>query len=372
MPTIKKSPSELAIHGGGPPAFSTKLAAFSANAGSGHRFAELAERMFNESETAGRMVEEFEDALGRWLGVGNVIGFASSITAQRALAGALKMNGRVYLPAFGHGAFPEFQNALHIEAEQATWGISPMCLAEELRPDASAVFAVNAFGRSCMVQDLYETCDEAGVPMIFLGHQALGCKYKGEYLGVFGRAEIFELGRDQLIHATDSAVITTDDDLLAHRLRSIRALKPDGVEASMSDAAAAMAIANLEAVDDFVAANKKRYELYRKHLVGISGVRLLSPSDTYQSVVIQVDPGHAGTTRDGLHDVLLAENVGSVKPFADRTLASAPTAGKLSATLLQLPSGPAATSEAIEAVSRLVALAIVTSLESPDPIRLAA
>src|ERR1044072_3093639 len=86
MAILKSSPSELAIHGGGPPAFDAKIPVFSANAGDGRRFAELAERMFMATEPTGSLVEEFEAQLSKWIGVRNVVGFSSRASAMRSIA----------------------------------------------------------------------------------------------------------------------------------------------------------------------------------------------------------------------------------------------------------------------------------------------
>lgn len=374
MAIIKSSPSELAIHGGGPPAFASKVPVFSANVGDGHRFGELAERMFLASEPPGGLAEEFEVALGKWVDVRNVVGFSSLPAAMRCLQRAAGLSGRILMPALGAESYSEFEQATLIESEPTRYGICAGKLSDHMNDDVAAVLAIHPLGRPCLVQELEDQCDEWGVPLFMYGHQALGATYSGERLGSFGHAEIFELGRDQLIHAMDAAVISTDDDLLAYRLRSLRSQHVDRIDQGVGDAASAMGIANLESAATFIDANRVRFEIYRESLRDVPGVKLMSHErgTTYQSIAIEVDPGLAGLTRDALYNVLAAENVETAKPFEPVSYTIAPTASRLASSLLQLPSGPNATEEAIKAVSKLVELAIVRSLESPDPIHLAA
>lgn len=374
MPTVKTSPSELAIHGGGPPAFEAKIPIFTANVGDGQRFAELAERMFLAAESQGRLVEEFESMLAEWLGVRNVIGFASRQSAVRCLGRSYGDCGKILAPAFGASAFALDLDPGLIECEPTTYGMSPVALAEQLNEEIGVVFACNVFGKPCMIEALDDLCDEWGVPLLMYGHQALGSTHLGERLGRFGRAEIFELGRDQLVHATYSAVVTTDDDLLAHRLRRQRGDREEGVDHSMSDPAAAMGIANLESTDLFIERNERRFRKYQEHLLCVQGIKLVrhDKGSNFQTVTIEVDPSLAGLTRNSLQDILTAEHVGTARPLEGRGLHDWPVAAKLNDSVLQLPSGPGATDEAIEAICKLVELAIVRSLESPDPIRLAA
>lgn len=373
MATLKTRPSQLAIHGGGPPAFESRLPVFTANVGDGHRFAELAERMFLASETPGRLAEEFEASLAAWLGVRSVVGFSSLPVATRCLETAASIGERVFVPAFGAEAFAFDHPPVLVDSEPGYYGMCPSALAGQLRDDASAVCAVHPLGRPCLLEPIIDVCEEWGVPLFLYGHQALGCKYQGDRLGSFGHAEVFDLGRDQLIHAIEATVIATDDDLLAYRLRAARSAG-DKIDRSMGDAAAAMGIANLEAVSGFIDANRARYLQYRKCLEGVPGVKVVHQEGdgTYQSIAIEVDPGHAGLTRNSLFDVLNAENVGTAKPFDSRPTPSTPVATRLQSSLLQLPNGPAATLETIAAVCKLIELAIVRSLESPDPIQLAA
>ncbi|HTQ12124.1 MAG TPA: DegT/DnrJ/EryC1/StrS family aminotransferase [Fimbriimonadaceae bacterium] len=374
MPTLKSSPSELAIHGGGPPAFAKRLPPFTANVGDGVRFAALAERMFVASEAVGTLVEEFETAIASWLGVRSAIGFSSLPAAVRCVDRTISSNGYRFLPAFGAEPFLAIDRVAMIDCEAETYGLAPGHLAGHLTADVGAVFAVHPLGRPCKVDEIESLCDEWSVPLFLYGHQALGSGYRGAMLGSFGRAEIIDLGRDQLVHALDSAIVATDDDLLAYRLRAARSEPYDGIDQAMGDAAAAMGIANLESADGFVSENRRRFDAYRKCLQSVPGIRLLRHDfeSTFQTVTIEVDPGQAGLSRDALFNVLAAENVGTSKPLEGAVPSSAPVASRAAASLLQLPSGPAATGEVIEAVCKLVELAIIRSLESPDPIHLAA
>ncbi|HWA83915.1 MAG TPA: DegT/DnrJ/EryC1/StrS family aminotransferase [Fimbriimonadaceae bacterium] len=374
MPIFKTSPSQLAIHGGGPAAFESKLPAITANAGDGRRFAELAERMFLATETPGSLAAEFERKLASWFQVGNVVGFSSNRAAVHAIHRASGHGAKVFVPAFGAESFLIDQTTIGVECEPFMFGMSPAGLAEQLREDAAAVFALNPLGRTCMIEDIQDICDEWGVPLFFSSPQSLGCSYKGDRLGRFGHAEIFELGRDQLVHAMDAAVIVTDDDLLAHRLRVSRTEKEDHADPAMSDAAAAMGIANLESVSAFAEANQTRYEIYEAHLRDLPGISLVrhSPEGTYQCVAVEVNRSEAGLTKDSLYDILAAENVGSIKAVDSRAFAGPPVSARLAGSLLRLPSGPHMTEESIVAVCKLVELAIVRSLESPDPLQMAA
>lgn len=365
MPTLKNHPREFALHGGGPPAFESPLAAFAPHVGDGHRFANLAEAMFVSGATPGEWVATFESELAAWMSVRNVIGFAGIGAATRLLRRALRLDGPLILPALGAELASIDGPEIRLDSDPLTLGLDPAAV--QAASEVSGVFAISPCGGTCRAGELQAVCDDRDWPLFLLGHQGLWRDGND-----FGRGLIFELGRDQILHALHAAVIATDDDLLAHRLRSLRASKLDGADPGMSDAVAVMGIANLESIENFADQNRRCRRHYRELLAEVPGITLAPASPNAQSVTIQVDPSRAGLTRDGLRAILVAEHVGAERPFLDPGLADAPVARGAATRLLQLPTGPTATEEAIEAVCRLVELAIVQGLEAPDPIRLAA
>ena len=92
-----------------------------------------------------------------------------------------------------------------------------------------------------------------------------------------------------------------------------------GINAKMPEISAAMGLCCLEAMEDFVAVNRRNYLLYAWHLRGLPGVNLLAYDDTrqgnYQYVVIEVDPDVCPRNRNEIVNALHAGNVIARKYF---------------------------------------------------------
>jgi dTDP-4-amino-4,6-dideoxygalactose transaminase len=105
-----------------------------------------------------------------------------------------------------------------------------------------------------------------------------------------------------------------------------------------------------------LAANRRNYECYRQHLHGLAGLSLIhyDPAEkhNYHYVVVEVEAGAAGLTRDELVRVLQAENVLARRYFWPgchrlEPYRSAPPPGgwrlpateRLAARLMVLPTG---------------------------------
>jgi dTDP-4-amino-4,6-dideoxygalactose transaminase len=123
------------------------------------------------------------------------------------------------------------------------------------------------------------------------------------------------------LNSLEGGAVVTNDAALAHKMRLMRNFgfstydKTDsiGVNGKMNEVSAAMGLTNLESMDEFIAVNREHYKQYQDQLAGLEGISLLSYDENersnYQYVVLEVDEGKSGISRDQLLAVLHAENV---------------------------------------------------------------
>jgi dTDP-4-amino-4,6-dideoxygalactose transaminase len=144
-----------------------------------------------------------------------------------------------------------------------------------------------------------------------------------------------------------------------------------GINAKMSEAAAAMGLTSLESLDEIVRINKQNYEIYRARLGQVPGLRVIEydPREcaNYQYVVVEVDKAAAGIARDALHKILWAEGVLARRYFYPgchrmepyRSLpryrgVQLPMTDQLADGVLCLPTGSAVTPPDVEGVCALM------------------
>jgi dTDP-4-amino-4,6-dideoxygalactose transaminase len=147
-----------------------------------------------------------------------------------------------------------------------------------------------------------------------------------------------------------------------------------GINAKMSEASAAMGLASLEVVDEFIAVNRRHHERYLTGLAGLPGLSLVSyPEDdrsNYQYVVLEIDAALSPISRDDLQHVLQAENILARRYFypgchrmepyrteQPEAGASLPETNVLAKRVLQLPTGTALSGEDVDRVCEIVRLA---------------
>ncbi len=85
-----------------------------------------------------------------------------------------------------------------------------------------------------------------------------------------------------------------------------------GTNGKMNEMSAAMGLTSFESLDDFIAANRRNHDLYRRELSTIPGLSLFSfnpaEKNNHQYIVLEIDSSKTGLTRDELVKLLWAEN----------------------------------------------------------------
>ena len=239
----------------------------------------------------------------------------------------------------------------------------------------AGILGVHTWGRPADVRALEALAERRGLFLMFDSAHAIGCELEGRPIGGFGDAEAFSLHATKIVHALEGGVITTNDDALAAHLRKLRAFHPASdaetplrMNAKMSEAQAAFGLLSLQDLPANIAANRRRYELYREGLEGIAGLELYRHEDgwssNFQYVILENKPEITGRSRDWLIDRLAAENVlarryfhpcgHQLEPYADVRQGPLDNTRWLAERIFQLPSGQDMTPDDIRGVCALV------------------
>lgn len=245
---------------------------------------------------------------------------------------------------------------------------------------------MHLWGRACDTAGLAALADRHGLALFYDAAHALACSAGPRPIGGHGRAEVFSFHATKFVNSFEGGAITTSDADLAARLRALRNFGFDradriagaGTNAKMSEVAAAMGLASLDALPSLLATNRRNHERYRAGLAGVPGVRLREHfpdgGGNHQYVVIEVDPAGTGVDADRLAEVLWAENVLArryfrpgchrVEPYRGAPSLHAPhplpSTAELSDRALVLPTGTAVGPSEIDGVCEVIRLALRT------------
>jgi dTDP-4-amino-4,6-dideoxygalactose transaminase len=313
---------------GGRPAFPEPLHVGRPNVGDRtalmRRFDAMLDRAWLTND--GPLVREFEQRIADHVGVEHCVAMCNATIALEIAIRGAGLTGEVIVPSFtfvatAHALQWQEITPVFCDIDPATHNLDPDKVEQMITPRTTGIIGVHVWGRPCDVERLTAIAQRRNQTLMFDAAHAFGCSYRGRMIGSFGRCEVFSFHATKFLNSFEGGAIVTNDGAFAEKLRLMRNFGFAGYDnviyigtnGKMSEASAAMGLTNLDSLDDFIAMNRRNYEGYTKVLRAVPGLTLAtynhSESNNYQYIVVEVDAGGLGLTRDELVAVLHAENV---------------------------------------------------------------
>jgi len=151
-----------------------------------------------------------------------------------------------------------------------------------------AILPVHVFGLPCAMGPILEVAGEFNLSVLEDACEALGAEYFGRRVGTFGDAAVFAFYANKQITTAEGGIVVTDDPQIASLCRSLRNQGRDedapwlrharlGYNYRLSDLQAALGLAQLDRVDELLAARERVAACYREELGAIP--QLILPGD---------------------------------------------------------------------------------------------
>lgn len=116
------------------------------------------------------------------------------------------------------GAIPVFVDIL-----PDTYNIDPQAIEAAVTPKTRAIMPVHIFGQCADMDPIWRIATRHGLTIIEDACQAIGATYNGRKAGVLGRTGCFSFFPTKNLGAAgDGGLVTTDDPILAGKLRRLR------------------------------------------------------------------------------------------------------------------------------------------------------
>ncbi|MBN1450072.1 MAG: aminotransferase class I/II-fold pyridoxal phosphate-dependent enzyme [Anaerolineales bacterium] len=323
----KRDISDLAIFSGGP-AFDSALHVGRPNIGDRGRFAERVEDILDRRwlSNGGRYLQEFESEIAKRVGVKHCIVVTNATIGLEIAIRALDLRGEVIIPSFTFIATAHALQWLGItpvfcDIDPLTYNIDPRKVEQLITPHTSAIMGVHVYGRACDCDALETIARAHHLILLYDAAHAFGCSYKGRMIGGFGDVEVFSFHATKFLNSLEGGAVVTNNDELAQKVRRMQNFGFSdydhvdyvGTNGKMNEVSAAMGLTNLESMQHFIDMNHQNYLAYREALSGIKGLSLIeydgNEKCNYQYIVVTMDEGITGISRDEMVKILHAENV---------------------------------------------------------------
>jgi dTDP-4-amino-4,6-dideoxygalactose transaminase len=386
---MKNSLDSLAILGG-TPAFAEKLHVGRPNVGDRKRLLERIEEMLDTRwfSNMGPMEQQLERRIAEMVGVKHCIAMCNATVALEIAIRALDLKGEVIVPsltfiATAHALQWQQVRPVFCDIDPATHNIDPDRVERMITPRTTGIIGVHLWGRPCDTDGLAEIADRHRLKLLYDAAHAFGASHGGRMIGNFGDAEVFSFHATKFLNSFEGGAVTTNNDELAAKMRLMKNFGFAGYDnviyigtnGKMTEICAAMGLTSLEALDQFIAVNRRNHECYRRELADVPGLHLMpypeADRSSYQYLVVEVDEAETGISRDRLVQLLWAENVMARRYFypgchrMEPYRTSDPEAGRLlpeteriAERLLILPTGTAVEPDDIADICAILRLAI--------------
>ena len=239
----------------------------------------------------GPFVNQFEDQFAsrvhRNYGVAVTNGTAALDVAVEALK--IGSGDEVIIPAFTiiscigqvirSGATPVL-----VDCDPLTWNMDINQVEEKITKNTKAIMVVHIFGLPVDIKPLLEIAKNNNIKIIEDAAQMLGQTYNEKPCGSFGDISTFSFYPNKLITTGEGGMLVTNDEQLAYDCRSLRNLcfQPKkrfvherlGWNYRMTNLQAALGLAQLERLDEFVQRKRSMGKKYTQGLRMFNGVQL--------------------------------------------------------------------------------------------------
>ncbi len=248
----------------------------------------------------GPFVRAVESFIKQEFGVKHCLAVANATLGLELALQSLSVSGEVIVPSFTFAAtvhaiiragltpvFSEVDNRGQIDCSHVE---------SLINENTCCILPVNTYGYTCDVEKLSKISKQANLSLIYDSAHSLCVKRDNKYLGGFGDAEVFSLHATKFISGFEGGLITTNSDEIAKRIRLARnfgfvdydTIVYIGTNAKMSEVHAAMALTNLEHMQELIEHNKEIYSIYKNSIA--APFALLEPSShessNFQYVVV--------------------------------------------------------------------------------------
>jgi perosamine synthetase len=259
----------------------------------------------------GPFVAEFERRFASFIGADQGIAVCNGTAAlETALyAAGIGPHDEVIMPAFTIiscalaalrlGAVPVL-----VDAEPETWNMDVSQVEARITPRTRALMPVHIYGHPVDMDPLMAIADKHGLLVVEDAAEVHGAEYRGRKCGSIGQVSAFSFYANKIVTTGEGGMVLANDPQMAARARSYRNLcfRPEkrfyhtelGYNFRMTNLQAALGVAQMERIEEFIGIKRRLGAYYRERLSGLDGVKFQVEKPwaktVYWMYCIELDP----------------------------------------------------------------------------------
>lgn len=238
----------------------------------------------------GPFIAEFECRFADYIGVKHGVAVCNGTAAlETALyAAGIGKGDEIIMPSFTIiscalaairlGAVPVL-----VDAEPETWNMDVAQLEARITPRTKAIMPVHIYGHPVDMDPVMQLAKKHNLLVIEDAAEVHGAEYKGRKCGSIGHISAFSFYANKIVTTGEGGMVLMSDPAMAERAKSYRNLcfRPEkrflhtelGQNYRMTNLQAALGVAQMERIEQFVAIKRRLGLYYHEKLGCIKGIK---------------------------------------------------------------------------------------------------
>lgn len=267
----------------------------------------------------GEYIIKFEENFSKYCDVKYGVTTMNGTTALHLAVEALgiKKGEEIIIPSFtmiasAYAAVYSGATPVLVDSEPETWNIDTTKIEEKITKKTRAIMPVHIYGHPVDMAPILKLAQDYNLFVVEDAAEAHGAEYKGKKVGGLGDVGCFSFYANKIITTGEGGMMVTNDKKIYERAAMLKDLSFSehrrflheslGYNYRMTNLQAAIGLAQLEKIEDFVKIKRRNASLYSKLLKGVVGITLPTEKDWAKNVYwmysILIDKRKFGIGRD--------------------------------------------------------------------------
>ncbi|MCX5694157.1 MAG: DegT/DnrJ/EryC1/StrS family aminotransferase [Candidatus Omnitrophica bacterium] len=216
------------------------------------------------------------------------------------------------------GAKPVF-----VDIDPDSWCIDPQAIEKAITTKTKAIMLVHCFGHPAQMDEIMQIANKHNLKVIEDAAPSLGAEFKGQKTGTFGDIGCFSFqGAKIAVSGEGGIFVTNNKDLYKKALLLSSMGRTDsqavfwsdmlGYQYTIANLTAALALAQVERIEELVAKKREIFSWYYERLKNIKGIKIIKEKKDcksnycYPSILLQES---VKVSRDEVLEKLKALNI---------------------------------------------------------------
>lgn len=173
-----------------------------------------------------------------------------------------------------------------VDIDPNTWCIDPDAIEAAVTSRTKAIMLVHTFGHPAEMDRILEVASKHNLKVIEDAAPALGAEFKGKKVGTFGDIGCFSFQGAKLTVSGEGGIFVTNDEKIYEKAKLLSSMgRTDanavfwsdqiGFQYTIANLTAALALAQVERVDELLSIKRQIFDWYEKRLKDVSGIKII-------------------------------------------------------------------------------------------------